>query len=157
VLCVICVWGPDAVSDSGTDKGIWCTNCHTQLSQELWKAENVHSLGHAQPGDPGRVRNPFAGATLDDIALGLGITTTHAEEWLDSMTTADMAAVWQPDPAFENPRTSACRVCHDDKWSEVSCSGGESNEWKRHLTEGRVAVNVWENVSVARTGSTCGW
>ena len=25
-------------------RGIWCTNCHTQLSQEMWKAENVYDL-----------------------------------------------------------------------------------------------------------------
>jgi hypothetical protein len=58
------------------------------------------------------------------------------------------------DPGFENPRTSACRGCHDDERSGVSCS---RTEWKRHLGEGRVAASVWENVSETRAGSTCGW
>ena len=36
----------NVVSDTGVgDKGIWCTNCHTQLSQEL-----VESGGCRQPG-----------------------------------------------------------------------------------------------------------
>jgi hypothetical protein len=61
------------------------------------------------------------------------------------------------DPAFQDPRTTACRGCHDDEWSGVSCSGGDGNEWKRHLTEGRVSAGVWEYVSMTRTGSTCGW
>jgi hypothetical protein len=61
------------------------------------------------------------------------------------------------DPAFEDPRNTACRGRHDDEWSAVSCTGSESSQWKRHLTEGRVAPSVWEQVSITRTGSTCGW
>jgi len=53
-----------------------------------------------------------------------------------------------------NPRGTVCAGCHDDEWNEVSC--GET-EWKQHLTEGRVAHSVWEAVSIARTGTTCGW
>jgi len=83
-----------------SDKGIWCTNCHTQLGQELWKAEDVTSLVHAQPGDPGHVREPFPGATLADVASGIGVTLAQAEAWLDPKTTEDMVAVWQSDPGM---------------------------------------------------------
>jgi len=96
----------NVVSDSGSDKGIWCTNCHTQLSQELWKAENVDSLVHAQPGDPGHVREPFAGATLADVAAGIGISTAQAVKWLDPKTTADMSAIWNSDPGMCNHAAS---------------------------------------------------
>ncbi len=61
------------------------------------------------------------------------------------------------DPDFQNPRRTVCRECHDDEWSEVSCSGSDSKEWKEHLIEGRVAEKVWEYVSEQRTGGTCGW
>jgi hypothetical protein len=54
-------------------------------------------------------------------------------------------------------RTTVCRACHDDEFNEVSCSGSDGREWKRHLSEGRVAQTVWEAVSIARTGTTCGW
>jgi len=45
-------WLSDNVFDNQHDepggnqstRGIWCTNCHTQLSQEIWKAENVYDL-----------------------------------------------------------------------------------------------------------------
>ncbi len=90
----------NVVSDSGQDKGIWCTNCHNQLGQELWKAENVASLVHATPGDPGHVREPFAGATLADVASGIGVTLSQAEAWLDPKTTADMIAIWNSDPGM---------------------------------------------------------
>jgi hypothetical protein len=94
-------WLVDNVaSDSGTDKGIWCTNCHSQLGQELWKAENVDSLVHAQPGAPGHVREPFVGATLGDVAAGIGISLAQAEAWLDPKTNADTAAIWNEDPGM---------------------------------------------------------
>jgi hypothetical protein len=90
--------GADGGDNSG--KGIWCTNCHNQLGQELWKAENVVSAVHAKPGDPGNVREPSVGATLADVAAGLGISTTQAEEWLDPKTTEDMSAIWASDPGM---------------------------------------------------------
>ena len=48
----------------------------------------------------------------------------------------------------------ACLGCHGDESSNVSCN---DTEWKEHLTEGRVAESTWETVSIAQTGSTCGW
>jgi len=106
-------WLATNVANDGADpamgnagKGIWCTNCHTQLSQELWKAESVDSLVHAQPGDPGHVREPFEGATLADVAAGIGISTTQAEAWLDPKTAADMSAIWNSDPGMCNHAAS---------------------------------------------------
>ena len=61
------------------------------------------------------------------------------------------------DPDFENPLTTVCRGCHGDESDEVQCSGSDGRRWKQHLTEGRVAESTWETVSVAQTGSTCGW
>ena len=49
-----------------------------------------------------------------------------------------------------------CQSCHGDEWREVSCGGEDGREWKRHLSEGRVAQAVWEAVSMVRTGTTCG-
>jgi hypothetical protein len=55
-------------------------------------------------------------------------------------------------------RNTVCQACHGDEFREVSCGNGENGrEWKRHLSEGRVAETVWEAVSLNRTGSTCGW
>lgn len=94
-------WLVDNVSnDTGSDKGIWCTNCHTQLSQQMWKAENVADHVHAQPGDAGNVREPSANATLADIAAGLGLSEAQAIAWLDPKTNNDMAAIWQSDPGL---------------------------------------------------------
>jgi len=63
----------------GEDKrGIWCTNCHTQLSQELWRAEDCDDLIN---GDC--LANPRAEATLEDVAKAVGLTEQQAIEYLD--------------------------------------------------------------------------
>lgn len=45
-----------------------------------------------------------------------------------------------------------CEGCHVDM-GPVTCT----TEWKRHLTRGRVAHAVWEDVSEDATGTSCGW
>jgi hypothetical protein len=59
----------------------------------------------------------------------------------------------------EDPLQTVCQGCHDDnKQEDVSCDGGDGREWKQHLSEGRVAEVVWEDVSKRLlNGSTCGW
>jgi hypothetical protein len=101
----------DASPNGAAGKGIWCTNCHQQFGQEMWKAENVASLIHAEPGDPGHVREPFVGAGLGDVvtavnnALGTTYTTQDAIDWIDPgthRTTDQTHAVWNPDPGLCN-------------------------------------------------------
>jgi hypothetical protein len=46
-----------------------------------------------------------------------------------------------------------CLGCHVDNSAAVACNAG----WREHLTLGRVAESVWEQVSISRTGGTCGW
>ena len=109
-------WLSDNVFNDGNSAngGLWCTNCHQQLGQELWKAENVTSLVHAQPGDAGNVREPSANATLVDVANVLGISLAQAESWLDprdpaiAPTTAsglprtadETHTIWEGDPGL---------------------------------------------------------
>ncbi|MGE5240378.1 MAG: hypothetical protein ACM3NI_01920 [Bacteroidota bacterium] len=81
-------------NDTGTDKGIWCTNCHTQFSQEMWRAENTPDLVHSKPGDPGNVREPKVGATLADVASAAGVSLSQAMAWLDPKTKEDTFAIW---------------------------------------------------------------
>jgi len=87
----------NVANDTGHDKGIWCTNCHTQFSQEIWKAENVSDLVHSKPGDPGNVRG---GATLAAVAAAAGTNESQAIAWLDPKTNDDTAAVWAEDPGL---------------------------------------------------------
>lgn len=52
-----------------------------------------------------------------------------------------------------------CQGCHGDESGELNSDGCDvdGGEWKRHLTQGRVAEAVWEQVSLAQTGTRCGW
>jgi len=100
----------DPRDDGLGDKGLWCTNCHQQFGQELWKAENVESLVHAKPGDPGHVREPFVGADLADVAAGIGVSENQAIAWLDPNSTdlhgtglGDFThTIWKSDPGLCN-------------------------------------------------------
>jgi hypothetical protein len=101
----------NVAKDSGTDKGIWCTNCHSQLSQQIWKAENNADLVHATPG-PGNVRDPKANATLADVVKAVNanlllanqpsetFSLAQAKAWLDPKTNANTYAVWN-DPGLK--------------------------------------------------------
>ncbi|MES9990965.1 MAG: hypothetical protein ABW098_03370 [Candidatus Thiodiazotropha sp.] len=88
------------------------------------------------------------------------------EEWLEhamkgrvSRKTMDQVEVALTGAVFGStePQDNVCQGCHGDEWHEVTCDGEDGREWKLHLSEGRVAESVWEHVSEARTGTTCGW
>jgi len=106
----------DASPNGASGKGIWCTNCHQQFSQEMWRAENCADLIHAGVGDSDdcttNVRNP-AGGTLSDVisavnsALGTSYTQQQVEDWLDPQDPAagnrssdQTHAVWNSDPGL---------------------------------------------------------
>jgi Bacterial Ig domain len=85
-------------------RGIWCTNCHTQLSQELWRTEDCNDLIH---GDC--LVNPrAAGPNLSDVAAAVGLTEQQAINYLDpknpdvqpagvpQVTEDDTHAAWDP-------------------------------------------------------------
>jgi hypothetical protein len=92
--------------------------------------------------------------------------TPREEEWLEhamkgrvSRKTMDQVELLIAGEVFgtTDPRDSVCQGCHDDEWQSVACNGSDGREWKLHLSEGRVAESVWEDVSLQLTGSTCGW
>jgi mono/diheme cytochrome c family protein len=94
-------WLADNVSNSPSENtGIWCTNCHNQLGQEMWKAENMESLVH------GVGLNDVRGQpTLAALAAAVGTTEEQAISWLDpkdSNPTDDTYDVWDTDPGLCN-------------------------------------------------------
>jgi len=81
----------NVASDTGTWKGIWCTNCHSQLGQELWKTENCPDLIH---GDC--ITNPRGASSLAAVAAAVGVSEAQAIAWLDPKNNADTATIWTP-------------------------------------------------------------
>jgi hypothetical protein len=86
---------------ASTGNGIWCTNCHNQLGQEMWKAENMTSLVHNE----GTV-NPRAEPTLAAVAAAVGVSEAQAQAWIDPTNTNPLGdftyAIWEPDPGLCN-------------------------------------------------------
>jgi cytochrome c5 len=92
-------WLATNVSNTPTENtGIWCTNCHTQLSQQIWKAENMSDLVHGVGA-----ANPRGAANMADLAAAIGTTEAQAVSWLDpksSNPTDDTTAIWKEDPGL---------------------------------------------------------
>jgi len=89
----------NVANDTGHDKGIWCTNCHSQLSQEIWRNENMVDLVHGVPGKQADgttdAVNIRALSTLADIATAVGVSESQATAWLDPKNSNDNTyAVW---------------------------------------------------------------
>ncbi len=72
-------------------KGLWCTNCHNQLSRELYQRDHIT---HAFRQEGETLRNK----SLDAIALALGVTRKELiERYLDPKVMLDKAG--HDDPA----------------------------------------------------------
>jgi hypothetical protein len=93
----------NVANDSGEWRGIWCTNCHTQLSQEIWRNEDCNDLIR---GDC--VNDVRGQPTLAAVAAAAGLTEAEAIEMLDPKVTNpnDMThAIWDPTRSDANVAT----------------------------------------------------
>jgi hypothetical protein len=111
-------------------RGIWCTNCHTQLAQEMWRAENVYDLvngdgvcvdatgnnqgqtckadGDCGAGEICALINVRAIPTLGGLATALGTNVDQVISWLDPKTNRavdDSYRIWDPDQTDSNVAT----------------------------------------------------
>ena len=74
-------WLKDNVSrdDKGNMKGLWCTNCHNQVSRELYRHDNL-APGEAFNPDPAHT---IRDNSLDEIAEAIGWTLDELKANLD--------------------------------------------------------------------------
>ncbi len=89
----------NVANDTGHDKGIWCTNCHSQFSQEIWRNENMVDLIHGVPGKQAdgttAAVNIRALPTVAAIAAAVGVPESQATTWLDPKNSDnDTYAIW---------------------------------------------------------------
>jgi len=141
-------FGVTAPDGSNPDtRGIWCTNCHTQLSQELWKRDDCQDLVNGVctdfDGNPvtnlreaslTEIANAVAGGDMDLLKSWLdpksnglsadGEDRTH-EIW-DSSTEDALVAVIEVDPAqngaagVQIPDDVIFQPGHDDTHPKVN-------------------------------------
>ncbi len=72
-------WLQNNVSKIGTDeggKGLWCTNCHNQLTRELYQRDN---LTNAFKQEGSTLRNK----SLEEIAKGIGVSMEQLTAMMD--------------------------------------------------------------------------
>jgi hypothetical protein len=91
-LTAVGKWLRDNVFDEPTtngrpEGGIWCTNCHSQLSQEIWRKENMVDLIRGVPGKEADGTTPAVNiralSSLGAIATAVGVSQAQAIAWLD--------------------------------------------------------------------------
>jgi cytochrome c5 len=65
--------------------------------------------------------------------------------------------------AVSGPADGLCTACHEDNEDHTpvlaseGCDLDDEPDWFQHLSQGRVAESVWEQVSLDKTGTRCGW
>ena len=121
-------------TDEADPRNDVCLNCHEDKSDDI-ETEDAEWQAHAMVNRVSRI-------AMDDAEANNGT----------------VAGV--PDPSRPYRRQggeeTVCRACHGDE-GDPECTGEDGEEWKLHLIQGRVSEHVWEEVSLATTGSTCGW
>ena len=120
-------------TDEADPRASVCLNCHGNLSGAI-SANNEEWQIHA-------MINRVSRLAMDDAEANAGV----------------VSGVPNPASPYTGGTTTVCRACHGNE-GNVSCGNtNRGREWKRHLIEGRVSEAVWEEVSIATTGTTCGW
>ena len=118
-------------TDEADPRDSLCRNCHGDERGDI-DADEEDWLEHAMVGRTSRLM-------------------------MDKAEIAQHGHVLGAEPGRE--RNQLCSECHDgdNELGDVDCDGEDGREWKQHLTQGRVAESVWEDVSLDETGTTCGW
>ena len=104
------------IGNGKNGKGLWCTNCHTQLSRELYQRDNI-TQAFRQEGTT--LRNK----SLGEIAKAIGVSRKELEEkYLDPKPVLTSKG-------FDNPKKSGVML----PWAE----GTPGTGYRSHCTEGR--------------------
>ncbi len=87
----------------------------------------------------------------------------HAMNGFTSRQMMDKAEVLVNGAVYGSPSHGSdgvCLGCHTDNSPALNTEGCDLDSeptWFQHLTQGRVAESVWEDVSQFQTGTRCGW
>ena len=85
-LNAIGLWIRDNVSrENGRMKGLWCTNCHNNISKELYKRDALEPGQAFTPGPNQTIR----GKSLDEIARALNMSPTQLKAAIDPKVCLD--------------------------------------------------------------------
>ena len=115
--------------DSGENRGIWCTNCHSQLGQEIWRTEDCNDLIN---GDC--LVNPRGESSLGAVAAAVGVSLAQAESWLDPKVSGSADGVDRTHAAWD-PNISDAGV------ATIEVDGG-GNPVVTTDGDGDISVNI---------------
>ena len=122
-----------------------CQNCHGVNGE--FGASNINTS--STPADWTNV------ASHEEEFLEHAFAGLTSRQMMDKAETLVLGEVYGTTDGSDG----VCLGCHGDESGELASEGCdvEDGVWRMHLTQGRVAESVWEKVSLARTGTRCGW
>jgi VCBS repeat-containing protein len=95
-------------------------------------------------------------ASHTEVFLKHAMNGFTSRQMMDKAETLVNGAVTQPSDGL-------CTACHEGNADNTTvlhdegCNLDNEPTWMEHLSQGRVAESVWENVSLTETGTRCGW
>jgi hypothetical protein len=108
-------------------RGLWCTNCHTQLGQELWRTEDCNDLINDDC-----LVNPRGENSLAAVASAVGVSTAQAIAWLD--------------PTADNPEGDFTHTIWDGAVTDANLAtievDGNGNPVVTTDADGNISVNI---------------
>jgi VCBS repeat-containing protein len=143
--------------EAGSDadnRGIWCTNCHTQLGQELWRKEDCNNLvqgdcvNNIRAGSMQEIANQVAGGDLNQVIAwldpnntdlhGTGLDDTTHKIWDPEVSDAGVATIeigsGGPVVTFDadgDPSVNILSFCTtDDCVSRINANKGDQSQWR---------------------------
>jgi len=123
-----------------------CQNCHGNFAGGIG----------ASPGqceDPSSIDQCYLGHADSGRTSRLMMDKAEIAELGHILGAATLADGTTPNPDVNTERDALCSACHEQELGDVECD----DEWREHLTQGRVAESVWEDISFDETTTRCGW
>jgi len=136
-------------------RGIWCTNCHTQLSQEIWRREDCNNLitgdcvNNVRAGSLQDIADQVAGGDVNQVIAwldpnnqdlhGTGYGDFTHEVWNPAVTDANVATIevtpggtpvgtTDADGDFSVNILSFCTT--DDCVARINANKGDQSQWR---------------------------
>jgi mono/diheme cytochrome c family protein len=143
------------------DAVVWAHTFTAEANVLNTTCQNCHGVNGDEDAAPNTNSVP---ADWTEVASHEKEFIEHAYDGLISRQLMDKAEVLVNGAVYGTTDGSdgVCVACHENNaeyTTELHDEGCDLDDglWRQHLTQGRVAESVWEQVSLIQTGTRCGW
>ena len=124
-----------------------CQNCHGVNGEFGSSAVNTSST----PAQWTKV------ASHTEVFLKHAMNGFTSRQMMDKAETLVNGGVYGSPSDGSDGVCVGCHMDHSGVLNAEGCDLDNESTWLEHLSQGRVAESVWEDVSLAQTSTRCGW